>query len=471
MLSFYEFDCLLRKKNKQKINEMAFDQNSNNHLKNIAALLAKHMQNQKTASVNPPVQEPEPTATPTATPTTTPTAAPEPTAAPVFRKLNKLPSKGGVGGASTPTSTTNAAIKSQPTINQSIDPNDPDSEKNQERKSKYGREKTSVTRELKQLSTIDMWNVMMNSGGNTMGHDVSTWAWAMKQALQSLGMQLPPEVVGNPNDRNDPKHGTKFQIAFSSDQPVKNDNLPKIIVKPSLFNAAVKKAYELVGSPRDENKSKEPERMVDFDRAIKAGLYEPSKEEGGAPTKKFGMEPIVQQANMFSKVLFNDKFTNEVAGKIMTVKQMAHILNKYAPSKTDADIKRYQALTGIGADAVEKKVIDENDAENAESALMYMIKIDHKNKYGFFQIKSPELNSDAKILFVPPNEMRSGVDDLSIPVAASSGAGEQRTAKSLAAQYKAMMTRKNKGNDTNDLPKTESAGWMDVCECLEHWGF
>jgi hypothetical protein len=470
MLSFYEFDCLLQKnKKRNRLSEMAFGQNPKamddftSMLDAFAKANAERQKGVQTPAVAPMTSEP---------PIETPAKPAAPAAGPTQPKKQGAARKDAVGGGvAKPTAA--AAIK--PVLNTKMDPNDPSSPEGREKRAQYGREKGGMLRNLKGQTELDRWNMMVSRGGQIGNQEVSTWAWALKKKLEEFGVKFPQM-----------KDGQLYVLSFAPGASKEHNprELPEIVVGPNQFKRASKAVW---GEDFLGNADTEPEmtRVSDFDRRLKASMIQPSEIEGEEPSVDPEMQEIVQRALQFSKVLFNDKFTHAFVGKPMSVKQLAHELNKIAPMETVADERKRDNALANAPDLAARRNIQRDPMEIAheravsEEAIAHMINLDlslpPEERYGFFQWKrqpkeGPQVTPESVVVVVPPNEMRNDTDNLSTPVAAG---GEQptqgRTAKDLAAQYKAKMTRQQK-QPQPPTPRTEGTDWMDICELMEHWG-
>lgn len=475
MLSFYEFDCLLRKnqKRQRKLDEMAFGAGFGDSLNSLADLLAQHGKK--------PVAAPAPAAAPqtvqAAAPLPEPTAAPAAAQAPAAAPRKQGAPRKDVAGAA-PEKTTQQAVVKPAVVRTGHAPDDPDSPQMLAHKEKHGREKGGVNREVfgSAPTELSKWNIMLKSGAPIGGQPTSTWAWALKTKLEEFGVKFPTMQPGQ-----------MFQLIFPGMPPLTGSenptNLPVIEVKPNQFKRASRAIWDedFLGSSRDE--TPELSRVASLDQQLKASKYIPDPLHNPAdPNNKrkpsmvdSTRAPVVDQAMIFSKILFNPKYEHLFTGKPMTVKQIAHELLKAAPAKTDADVNYRKKLGDIGADAIEKKFIDEDDMEMATGAVMHMIQIAHKGGYNFFQVKggSPaSLTPDSVVVFVPPSQLRNSDADLHGTVAATPAAGQEQDVRKLAARLKAGITRRHKpAPPAGPAPAAECAAWMDVYELMEHWQF
>jgi hypothetical protein len=470
MLSFYEFDCILRKNKKAQRKEANCNEAFGQGFQDLLAKLAAHQQ--KTAAAAPTATA-APAAAPAGTaPVQVPPPAQEPDTAGIAPKAG-APRSSIVGGGAGKT-TQQAAIKAtqQPAkVNLGHDPNDPDSPQRQAAKA-AGTAKDIGGRD----SDLEMWNNMLRSG-QVDGHSASTWSWALRTQLEKLGVEFPPEL-GKLED------GAHFQIAFAPGGS-KQDRLPEVVIGPNTFKRASQAVWD-TGFLGNEAPEEHETRVLDFDRKLKASAVMPNPADPqGKPIWNPEMKEVVDRAIQFSKIMFSDKHNSVITGKPMSIKQIVHQLNQISPMETEMDQKRRERAMGHAttSDQIAQHQRDpreiQHEREVGTEALIHMIKTDlgapADERYGFFQLKSKgPLGPDSVVLIVPPDEMRNSPDPLgNEPVAGNAGiARPQQDAKTLAAKFKAMMTRNSKPQPPAAPPAAmESAGWMDVVELMEHWEF
>lgn len=443
MLSFYEMDRLLQKNNKQ---QKKYNESLSDVLRQKAMALAAKLKGGATPTA---AQTPAPQATPVA-PAMTPTAKPVTAIQPDAGSQNPddiinslIAGMGGkkaqkVGGAEVPQ-------KPAVLTNQKHDPHE-----------------NMPRREFKRLgdkeSTIIFWNKLLKSGNEIgdinpetgMHGKVSTWSWALLNALKSMGAKIDPSL----------KDGDTFQLAFAQGQSGQQD-MPEVVVDPNMLERASRKVWAQLGNDRleDDRISNVP-KINSFSGALMHGLVKGgTPEEQEASLQKVKTNLLGQPNPEISKRIRAADFEkmirhHSIAGKEMTVMQLAHELGK-------------QTLNGG---------LEQSDPKLDLDALVHMIKTDKMGKYHVFAIPKGPLTVDTMIRVNSPNELGKSEDPLlsATPVGspdfAKGNAGEDdRTIGQLDANNKRRRTIASKR--IGGTPQAESNHWMDVQESLEHWGW
>ena len=425
MLSFYEFDCLINQ-SKKEINE-------GGTLNLLKSFFAKKNAGQAAATPAPvaqqaPQQAPQPSAAikaPVAQQAPQPSAAPTISPAPTALKAP----------AAKPARQKGSIVNSKPDQNASLS-------KDEFRKLRGGGD-----------SPLTQWNNMCRSIGNIGGDKVSTWAWAMYDALKEIGVQVPPLQTGQP-----------FQLAFSAGSSGQSD-LPEIVVNPQQLRRAEKMIWQKYGNDPTEPI---PEKQNSLDAALLQGLVKsqnPQDQEKELNHLKMNMlmgtSPDANIKKRLRAIEFNKLVRHhDLTDKPMTIAQLSQVLGSQAGNG------------GVGKSSPEEDM----------QALAHLIKTDIAGKYHTFRImpgpdgkRSAKLTPNTNILINAPKDLGKSNDEL--------GSADDKNVAQLDAKRQLQRTLANKKKGINALdvpngqPKVESkkqkdsSDWMDVVEMMEHWGW
>ncbi len=471
MLSFYEFDCLLRKQ--QKPQKMYHEALSDELKAKLAAMLAKKPA--ATAAVQAPPPEP-------AAPAAQPAAQQPPAQGGEPDPLAQLASKLGTGNTrgiprgrgqrrqgSVPGGPQRPAI-----VRPNKDVNDPEV-----KDYGFGRASGSISRQMGTTGTgtqaderaardaerFQKWNTFMRS---------PTFSYYTAVALKKLGVPVDPKFLGVPGPDGQPT--TKpmpFAIATAKGASGQSEREEVIVADPRLLMRAISLANNSIQTQRERDPmAAQATKDLDFRSAL---LSQAAGDEKMLPVRMLGAQlgaqqddevmQVAQRALQFEKMIRHHSYT----GEYMSIKDLATALGREAGP----------AAGGVGA---------KHDPILDIKAVIHMVKTDQMGKYHIFHIpasmnKSRKIGLDTVVAVNPPQDLgklgRKEQDPVmsSRPIAAGGAAPPERE-KDVQASLRSALRRRSAAKKAQQRPApegpataAEATQWMEIQALLEHWGF